>query len=613
MTPRRSAHVPVKHLAANLTALKRSGGAATVILGAGASLNSGIPGWEALATGVVEDWGIDTNTSTAVEALVEEFSRHEPDHPQRGLALGQALDGAVPSPGYGHLAQLIAEGYISTVLTTNWDDLMERALYKFLAPHHVKVLVHGEASDQRIATSLQRRAAPVVVVKLHGDRASGLYFVEEDITFDPPLSDEIERLLGGVTFVVGQSAADQDIFKHLVGRPKSGSLYVGRHEDKGPLDSLYEQLRKGGALFISGSEPAVLNSELSVDVGDFDGFCTQLNLAVQLEALDRRRSLLKRAQESILTKEKRGLGYMNQTKVQEHIGGFVNQVKSREPSVVFFIHDPDNPGGMELKRRMVEWLPGIELRKIEIRGEGEFRAYKRKVVSERPDDLDPASVKKVVVLDAIAFSGKTLHLAYDKINEWYEGASIFLGVLVISQELNDQQAPPAPEIFSEVVTDRFELMFPWGVEQLTANFNRHVAGGGSEHDRVVRVENRPWGVLEVFATHEVSSSRLLTIAAHQAVSFHRHLCRDELFAALDDNIVLEVCAAELGRDPDEYDPRIESIILEKGDYVLVPRGIWHRTKGAMDRARLLEVAFGLYDHTYDIERLWARPEDVVVE
>jgi dTDP-4-dehydrorhamnose 3,5-epimerase-like enzyme len=74
--------------------------------------------------------------------------------------------------------------------------------------------------------------------------------------------------------------------------------------------------------------------------------------------------------------------------------------------------------------------------------------------------------------------------------------------------------------------------------------------------------------------------------------------------ALDDNIGLDICAEELDTNADQYDENVKSLILEKGDYVLIPRGVWHRTKASMDRVRLLEIGFGLYDQDHDIERRW---------
>ena len=43
--------------------------------------------------------------------------------------------------------------------------------------------------------------------------------------------------------------------------------------------------------------------------------------------------------------------------------------------------------------------------------------------------------------------------------------------------------------------------------------------------------------------------------------------------------------------------------MEKGDYILIPKGIWHRTKASKERVRLLELGFGAYDQYLDIERI----------
>lgn len=49
-------------------------------------------------------------------------------------------------------------------------------------------------------------------------------------------------------------------------------------------------------------------------------------------------------------------------------------------------------------------------------------------------------------------------------------------------------------------------------------------------------------------------------------------------------------------------PFIKSLVLEKGDYILIPRGLWHRFKASKERVRLLEIGYGVYDEDADIER-----------
>jgi hypothetical protein len=53
----------------------------------------------------------------------------------------------------------------------------------------------------------------------------------------------------------------------------------------------------------------------------------------------------------------------------------------------------------------------------------------------------------------------------------------------------------------------------------------------------------------------------------------------------------------------EFDSHVNSVTLKAGDYLLIPRGIWHRFNAPKARIRVLEVAFGVYDEEFDIERL----------
>jgi mannose-6-phosphate isomerase len=122
--------------------------------------------------------------------------------------------------------------------------------------------------------------------------------------------------------------------------------------------------------------------------------------------------------------------------------------------------------------------------------------------------------------------------------------------------------------------------------------------------RSVETFKRPWGSGEVFTTDENSSVRVITIDAAQKISFHRHLHRDELFVALDDGVGVDISDDEFEDGVSgEFDRRIESVVLEQGSRLLVPRGIWHRLHGPTARVRVLEIAFGAYDEEFDIDRL----------
>lgn len=129
-------------------------------------------------------------------------------------------------------------------------------------------------------------------------------------------------------------------------------------------------------------------------------------------------------------------------------------------------------------------------------------------------------------------------------------------------------------------------------------------GFSVEPPRSVQIFRRPWGSGEIFVDQENCSVRVLTIDAGHKLSFQRHLCRDELFVALDDETGFDISGQDFGDDAvDQFDTRIESVALGRGDYLLVPRGIWHRARALRSRVRLLEIGLGIYDEDRDIERL----------
>lgn len=579
-------------------------GGATVLLGAGASHTSGVPDWPGLAAKLCVSLALEG--SDPIATLGQYFEQTDADYPERKLAMQAHLSRGVPSRGYAHLAELISEGFVSTILTTNWDSLLEESLYKLMSPQDVRVMVRGDSSDEQIARALRaskRGARGATVVKLHGDLQTGVLLLsnKEMRRFPSPLGEALSEVLSGLTMIVGQSMHDVDTMSAVLQRNDKGTLYVTRHNARKKRNELELILGRAGAQFVEGMRPSLLAPKQKVNLGSFDDFFTQVNLAVQRRAAGERQTSLVQAERSILDKEKSGLGYINYSAMSDLVESFAGKVRRESPEAVFFVNDPTAPGGMELRRRM-EGILTVPVFEIRVEGRGNTRSHKRRVTSSPPPALSREAHGKLLVLDAITFSGNTLRLAESAVREWYPFARVQLGVLVISQQLLANEGPES--WLHETVTDRFEIFFPWGVTQLTAAFDRRFMGADDEAGRVVKVSRRPWGAIEIFADAEVCSARLLTIEAQQRLSFQRHLCRDELFVALDDNIGLDICGSDLADDVDEFDPRIKSLILEKGDYVLVPRGVWHRTKASMDRVRLLEVAFGVYDQANDIERLF---------
>jgi len=586
---------------------------ATVLLGAGASVTSGIPTWYKLAETVCRTFDLDISNGDPISTLQAKFDRSGTPYAQRYLMFYRFLKDRKPSRGYAHLAQLVRDELVSTILTTNWDSLLEIALFSVISNGALKILIRGELKDEAIAEILDWRRGLPTVVKLHGDIQSRQFMLSTSETrrFGDSLQKELARCLSSCTYLVGQSAQDVDILTVLLNRQNEGSLYHVRHTDdhSSGIDNLIERAE---AQIVTGKTRSVMADDVVVDIGDFDAFFVQLDLAVQQRLTESRRGHLRKTEMSIIDKEKLGAGYINYARITELMQRFTLEVKTLNPDLILFLDDPDAPGGTELERRMAPLMRSekmnIPTARLTVRGQGGSRTFKRSITTNL-ENLRMEGVKRVLILDSITFSGNTLRLARDAVRKKYPNVDVRQGVLVISQQFKESQDDlashdPSETVIWQTVTDRHEIFFPWGVTQTTAAFCRYFEGAVEGERRAVHIARRPWGAIEVLANDELTSVRLLTIEASKKLSFQRHLCRDELFVALDDNIGLDICAEQLGRDAKENDENVKSLILEKGDYVLIPRGVWHRTKASMDRVRLLEVAFGLYDQENDIERRW---------
>jgi len=605
-------------------AVARSIPSTCLILGAGCSVASGIPLWDEFAATVLSELGIEDVDGTGEVDAVDRLEQYLAETPtNRGLVVSlidQTLRQAHASRGYRYLARLIGQGFFSTVITTNWDWLLEDAIYRLMRADEVLVLTRDSAPDEFLARQIQGAGSRVVVLKLHGDPKAHVRTGEGTTTrfISDVLLDALRPRLGKLQ-LVGSSARDIDVLHLLFQRLQDADILAVSRQPAAlaePLKSLatavlggnytlsalrYRPIKRGDV-----DEP---QEDAKINIGEFDHYFCQLALSIERRLLKNSAIRLAQIEQSLLRKEESGLSYINYSQITRMAKAFIRQVtRWGTPDVVFFVNDPSAAGGMELKKRIEGDLEaqGIPVGVIQIEGERSNRTFRRQFrgADRPPVDVNDADVRLVHVLDSISFSGNTMTIAREKVRSWYPNAEVRLGALVVSQLVLDREegVPEEERIYYESVTDRFEIFFPWGVTQTTADFDRKFPS--LDRDRLVHIARRPWGAIEILADEEQCSVRLLTIEANRRLSFQRHLCREELFVALDDNIGLDICSSELKPDADPYDPSVKSMVLEKGDYILISRGIWHRTKASMERVRLLEVGFGVYDQQYDIERLF---------
>jgi hypothetical protein len=163
----------------------RAGGMAnySLLLGAGCSVSSNVRS----ASALVEQWRREIfqrlfpSDSYTADAAIEYLTKNHAvwynpqreysslfeknfDLPrQRRMFVEQEVAGKIPNLGYAYLVRIIEEGFVNTVFTTNFDDLVNEAFFQFSSIRPI-VCAHDSSVGSITVTSKRPK-----VVKLHGD------------------------------------------------------------------------------------------------------------------------------------------------------------------------------------------------------------------------------------------------------------------------------------------------------------------------------------------------------------------------------------------------------------------------------------------------------------
>jgi hypothetical protein len=150
-----------------------------------------------------------------LDAFYETWNRL--DHGTRFSILKHHLfEGKAPSPGYADLAHLAAAGYFKVALSTNLDNLLERALNDagWREPDNFVVATNGKDAPEEVRYQLEAANPPFKLVKLHGTLASPRSYAftpDEIFKFEETVKPELARHLNRSLIVVGHSLQDRDI------------------------------------------------------------------------------------------------------------------------------------------------------------------------------------------------------------------------------------------------------------------------------------------------------------------------------------------------------------------------------------------------------------------
>lgn len=210
-----------------------------LFLGAGASLSSGIPTSERLITQWQRRLFLDETGQTAWRPHYEKkfndwvrseyqrwksewqaaygrqpsdysllFSYACPDTDARQGFIERICSGCEPGPGYIYLASLALAGYFQTFLTTNFDDLIHDALFRYAG---LKPMVC--AFDSQVS-SIRLQSPRTKIVKLHGDFLfSNLRNVGQEVgRLDRNMGEKFERTCENYgLIVIGYGGCDQSV------------------------------------------------------------------------------------------------------------------------------------------------------------------------------------------------------------------------------------------------------------------------------------------------------------------------------------------------------------------------------------------------------------------
>lgn len=271
---------PDSHLIHLLETTKNHHPNFTLLLGAGASVESGVKS----AKDMISDWratyqrihvgdedaalekqswyGTTTEYSYLFESLYDQPT-------QRREYIESCIEHATPSWGYMYLVDLIRRGVFNTIFTTNFDDLLNEACYLYSTDVRPVVCAHDSSiRSVRITTKRPK------IIKLHGD------FLFDSIK---NTVRELESLEGNMREKFRQFASEYGLI--VIG-------YSGR--DRTIMDTLDAILRNDDCfphgVYWCVKKGATLNTEVDqlrrfprfhiIETGPFNAFLCELHNSV---------------------------------------------------------------------------------------------------------------------------------------------------------------------------------------------------------------------------------------------------------------------------------------------------------------------------------------------
>lgn len=251
----------IRSLAQFVKDKKPNGDKFVLMLGAGASLSSGIKPTRAIMEELVGKYRRSQSGT-----LEDQFDQlwAQSSNSDRRMMLNGYLD-RTPSEGFRQLAELIQREYFDLVISFNFDRLLERALDE--AGVRYKSIIRGETSTEAIASLIKAPNPRVKLLKMHGSLESADYFLfskEEMLNYPHDLEALIGELTARDIIICGYAFSDMCVMRAFNASKDSGSIYFVN--PSGAVDNIK------GFLIARRSQEKVINGE----TGKFDQFVDAL-------------------------------------------------------------------------------------------------------------------------------------------------------------------------------------------------------------------------------------------------------------------------------------------------------------------------------------------------
>jgi len=194
------------------------------------------------------------------------FEAFERTRTGRQKYISKLIKDKIPTFGYAMLASMIARGFINTILTTNFDDLMFIACNKFTGVRPV-IYAYGI-----MATEMKFSSPHSKILKMHGDYLySALANTEKEMSLynqDPNMKAQVAHALNEYELIVfGYSGSDDSVMDILENYPGGKEIYWCHWSKELPSLRALEMLhtKDGTLVAIEGFDDAMYDIYKVVD------------------------------------------------------------------------------------------------------------------------------------------------------------------------------------------------------------------------------------------------------------------------------------------------------------------------------------------------------------